>query len=231
MAKKSRVPPPPRPVQAPQPRVDKTTPGPNRRYLIVAGVATLVIVGTAVAAFAPRLGGSADAKAAMIDAGCSYRTYTATTSKHVPETAKVKYNSFPPTNGEMTNETVVWGFYTEPVVGQKQLVHNLEHSGIVIQYGREVGPETVAQLEEFYRDDPNGLILAPLPALDDKIALGAWNAPEPTGSPSGEQDLGEGILALCARFDREAFETFVGKHRYKGPERPPRDTLEPGVEH
>lgn len=229
MAKKSRVHPPQRPVQAPQRRVEKT-PHSNRRYLIAAAVPALVIAGTALAAFAPRLGGSADAMAAMTEAGCSYRTYPATTSKHVPESAKVKYNSFPPTNGEMTEDTVVWGFYTEPV-GEKPLVHNLEHSGIVIQYGRRVGSETVAQLEQFYRDDSNGLVVAQLPALGDKIALGAWNAPEPSGSPSAKQGLGEGILALCPRFDEDAFETFVDKHRYKGPERPPRETLEPGVGH
>jgi hypothetical protein len=227
MAKKSRVPPPPRPVQAPKRRVDKK-PRSSRRYLIAAAVAVLILAGAAVAAFAPRLGGSADARAAMIDAGCSYRTYSATTSKHVPETAKVKYNSFPPTNGEMTDAMVVWGFYTEPVVGQKQLVHNLEHGGVAVQYGRDVGPEAVARLEELYRDDPNGLVVAQLPALGEKIAVGAWNAPEPSGSPSGQQDLGEGILALCPRVDEDAFRTFIEKHRYKGPERPPRESLAPG---
>jgi hypothetical protein len=230
MAKKSRVPSPPRPVQAPKRRVDKK-PRSNRRYLIVAAVAALVIVGTAVAAFAPRLGGSSDARAAMTQAGCSYRTYPATTSQHVPETAKVEYNSFPPTNGQMTDAMVIWGFYTEPVVGQKQLVHNLEHGGVVIQYGREVGQETVALLEELYRDDPNGVIVAQLPALGDKIALGAWNAPDPAGSPAGEQDLGDGILALCPRLDEDAFKTFIEMHRYKGPERPPRESLEPGAGH
>jgi hypothetical protein len=232
MAKKSRVPPPPRPVQAPKRRTDPKPPRTNRRYLIIAAVAALVIVGTAVAALVPRLGGSADdAKAAMVDAGCTYRTYPATTSKHVRETAKVKYNSFPPTNGEMTDEMIIFGFYTEPIVDQKPLIHNLEHGAVAIQYGRRVGPDTVAQLEELYRDDPNGLVVAQLPALRDKIALGAWNAPEPTGASGAKPDLGEGILALCPRFDESAFKTFIAKHRYKGPERPPRETLEPGAGH
>jgi hypothetical protein len=231
MGKKSHVPPPPRPVQAPKRRVDAKAPRSNRRYLLGAAVAALVIAGTAVAAFAPRLGGKEGVAAAMREAGCSYRTYPATTSKHVPETAKIKYNSFPPTNGEMTNEVVVWGFYTEPVVGQKQLVHNLEHGGVAIQYGRDVRPETVARLQELYGVDPNGLVVAELPALGDKIALGAWNAPDPSGSPSAKKDLGEGILALCQRFDENAFKTFIESHRFKGPERPPPETLTPGEAH
>lgn len=45
----------------------------------------------------------------------------------------------------MTNEMVVWGFYTEPVVGQ-QLVHNLEHGGIVFRGAhRYKGPERMGR--------------------------------------------------------------------------------------
>lgn len=224
MAKKTRVSSPPRPVKAPQRRVEPRAP--NRRTLILVGVAAVVIVGTAVAALATRLGGEASAANAMREAGCSFRTYPAATNKHVLESAKVTYNSFPPSNGAMTSEMVVWGFYTQPVVGQKQLIHNLEHSGIVVQYGAEVDPKTIGLLEAFYRDDPNGMIVAELPPLGDKIALVAWNAPAPA---EGEKlDLGHGIVALCPRFDAEAFETFRGAHRYKGPERMGRETLEPG---
>lgn len=225
MAKKTRVSSPPRPIKAPQRRVEPRAP--NRRTLILVGVAAVVIVGTAVAALATRLGGEASAANAMREAGCTFRTHPATTSKHIPESAKVEYNSFPPSNGAMTSEMVVWGFYTEPVVGQKQLVHNLEHGGIVIQFGAKVDSETVALLEAFYRDDENGVVVAELPALGDKIALAAWNAPAATGE-GGKPDLGHGIVALCPRFDAEAFETFRGAHRYKGPERMGRETLEPG---
>lgn len=225
MAKKTRVSPPPRPVKAPQRRVEPK--GSSRRTLIVIALAALVIIGTAIAALAGRIVGAASAAAAMREAGCTFRTYPATTSEHVPESAKVKYNSFPPSNGAMTNEMVVWGFYTEPVVGQKQLVHNLEHGGIVVQYGAQVGTETLGLLEAFYRDGSNGVIVAELPALGNKIALAAWNGPAPKGD-GGKNDLGHGIVALCPRFDEEAFDTFRDAHRYKGPERHPRETLEPG---
>lgn len=225
MPKKTRVSSPPRPVKAPQRRIEPRAA--TRRPLIILGLAAFVIAGTALIALSTRLGGEASAANAMLEVGCTFRTYPATTSKHIPESAKVEYNSFPPSNGAMTNEVVVWGFYTEPVVGQKQLVHNLEHGGIVIQYGVKVDPETVDLLQAFYDDDPNGVIVAELPALGDKIALVAWNAPAPA---EGEKlDLGHGIVALCPRFDEEAFDTFRGAHRYKGPERTHgRETLEPG---
>ena len=225
MANKTRVSSPPRPVKAPQRRVEPRAP--NRRTLTLVGVAALAVIATAIALLATRLGGEASAADAMREAGCTFRTYPATTSEHVPELAKVEYNSFPPSNGAMANEMVVWGFYTEPVVGQKQLVHNLEHGGIVIQYGEEVDTETVRSLEAFYRDDPNGLVVAELPALGNKIAIAAWNAPSPTGK-GGKPDLGHGIVARCPRFDGGAFDTFRGAHRYKGPERAGRETLEPG---
>ena len=198
--------------------------------MVGALVSLLVAVGAVVAVVVPGLVGTSDARAAMTNAGCSFRTYPATTSEHVPETASVDYNSFPPTNGAMTEETVVWGYYTEPV-SEKALVHNLEHGGVAVQFGREVGPSTVARLWEFYRSDSNGLVVARLAALGDKIALAAWNAREPSKSRSGKPDLGEGVLAVCPRFDAKAFGTFVDKHRYKGPERPPRETLEPGLGH
>ena len=225
MTKKTRVSSPPRPVKAPQQRVEPRAP--NRRVLLLVGVAALVIVATAIVALATRLGGEAGAANAMREAGCTFRSYPATTSRHVPESAEVEYNSFPPSNGAMTNEMVVWGFYTEPVVGQKQLVHNLEHGGIVIQLGTKVEPQTFDLLQDFYFDDPNGVIVAELPALGDKIALTAWNAPGERGE--GEKpDLGHGIVALCRRFDGKAFDTFRDAHRYRGPERHGRETLEPG---
>jgi hypothetical protein len=225
MAKKSRVASPPRPVKAPKRRVEPKVS--NRRRLTVIGLAVLAVSGAALIALATRLGGEASAATAMREAGCTFRTHPATTARHVPESAKVTYNSFPPSNGAMTDAMIVWGFYREPVVGQKQLVHNLEHGGIVIQYGARVDTETIDLLEAFYRDDPNGVVVAELPALGDKIALVAWNAPAPTGA-GGKRDLGHGIVALCPRFDRKAFDTFRSAHRYRGPEPHSRETLEPG---
>lgn len=173
-------------------------------------------------------GGGASTAEAVRQAGCRYEMYPAQAAPHVPPTQKVKYNSFPPTNGPMAEELIVWGAYDEPLVGQRQLVHNLEHGGVAIQYGAKVDASTVALINDFYLESPNGLVVAPLPALGERIALTAWNAPAPSASASGKPDLGSGILARCPRFDKGAFQSFIDAHRYKGPERMGRETLEPG---
>lgn len=230
MAKKTRVPMPPAPgrsTQFPQRRATPPrTPPVSRRQLIV-GAAALAAVAIAFAAAAALRGGDASTAEIMREAGCRYDVLAAREAPHVPPTAKVEYNSFPPTNGPMANELIVWGAYDEPVVGQRQLVHNLEHGGVAIQYGSKVDATTIAQIEDLYQKSPNALVVAPLPALGERIALTAWNAPDPDAAVEGK-DLGRGILARCTRFDERAFAAFIDAHRYKGPERMGRESLEPG---
>ncbi len=106
------------------------------------------------------------------------------------------------------------------------MVHNLEHGGVVIQYGRRVPEATVRQLVEWYRDDPNGIVIAPLPALGSTIALAAWNADLST---TGELRSERGILAKCTRFDEAAFDAFMDDYAFRGPERFPEQQLAPGL--
>ena len=120
-----------------------------------------------------------------------------------------EYNSFPPTSGPSSDTPLVWGAYEEPVA-QFRVVHNLLHGGVAVQYGAEVPDETVERLRAWYAADPDGVVLAPLPALDDRIALTAWTQ-----------------LATCAAFVERQFTSFRGRHRFNGPERPPRESLRP----
>jgi hypothetical protein len=55
------------------------------------------------------------------------------------------------------------------------------------------------------------MIVGPLPTLGDKIAITAWTH-----------------IATCRQFNREAFTTFRDAYRYKGPERLPKESLQPG---
>lgn len=232
MARKTRVPlPPDRPAprgrsQFPQRRSSPPRQLPvtrSRVALALAGLAALLVTGGAIAVL------SRDTPVAetLRQAGCRYRTFPAQKADHIPAEQKVSYNSFPPSNGPMTSEMIVWGAYDEPLLGQKQLLHNLEHGGVAIQYGAGVDRETVARLEEFYLESPNGLILAPLPALGKRIALTAWNADPAEPVPAGAGP-GSGIVASCSGFDEDAFRAFLGAHRYRGPERMGKETLEPG---
>ena len=170
-------------------------------------------------------GGSAgEARAALTAAGCTLREVPAAKSAtHVERDAKPKWNTDPPTNGPHYGGTIVYGIYDEPVP-QIEIVHNLEHGAVYVQYGDDVPDATVTQLEEYYRDDPQGLIVAPYPKLGDKIALGAWNEPK-----EGEDDVEKkGYLARCPRFDENAFDKFRDAFQYKGPERFPPEELRPG---
>ena len=69
----------------------------------------------------------------------------------------------------------------------------------------------IDQIVAWYREDPNGMIVAPLPKLGDEIALTAWRH-----------------LATCSGFDEEAFSSFRDDYRFKGPERFPPELLAPG---
>ena len=150
----------------------------------------------------------------MTAAGCTLHTYPSAGRGHITTldpNPPIKYNSFPPTSGKHYYVPAVWGSYDAPV-SEYQAIHNLEHGGIVIQYGKGVSEDTVSQVGDFYQSDPVGLLVAPLPKLGNKVALTAWTH-----------------LALCPGFDEKAFEAFRDAYRYQGPEKFPPNALQPGM--
>ncbi len=230
MARKDRAPAPPRgAVQAPKQRRSQSGPPDPARtrrllYLVAgSGVLALLVV-VAIIVFAG--GGSGkDEKVVLAENGCTLDTYPGLTGTHVTSlTAKVKWNSDPPTSGAHLVQPAVWGSYDEPIA-EIQAVHNLEHGGIVIQYGKDVPQAEVEKIRSWYEQSPNALIVAPLDSLGAKIALSAWTAPANVGTTT---DNGNGYLAKCDAFNEKAFDTFVENHRGQGPERFPVDQLTPG---
>lgn len=191
--------------------------------LAVGGVLVLAVVAAAaVFAFG---GSSTDAVAALQNAGCTVTTKKAVEADHSvtdPAGTSTKWNTDPPTSGPHNGATVVWGAYNEPV-NQAQLVHNLEHGGIYVQYGDAVPESTVGQLRAFVARNERGTVLAPYPKLGDKIALGVWVTPS-----ASEPDNGTAYLATCTAFDEAAFDAFFDSFQFKGPERFPSDMLLPG---
>jgi hypothetical protein len=212
--KKSRTPPPPR-VQAPKRRYEPTTSGFSRRSKLLAGAAAAALVaGVAIAVAATRGdgGGSGDVAKKLAAAGCTFKTYRNLGQAHVQAlTPSPKYNSFPPTSGPHYVEPAPWNFYDSPVDSQVRVVHNLEHGGIVVQWGTGVPPTTVEHLRGFWQDSPNGMLMDPLPKLGDKIAMTAWTH-----------------LGTCTTFTESAFRAFRDAYRGKGPERIPLSQLTPG---
>lgn len=215
MAKKPRTPPPPR-VQAPRQRHDPSDMGDRARkalyWIAAAGILGLVV---AVALIAFGGGSSAAAAAKTIRAaGCQYRRYPQIAGIHAPSlnpATPPKWNSFPPTSGAHFSEGAPFNQYSEPVP-EMRLVHNLEHGGLILQYGRKVPQAQVDALVQWYQRDANAIVVAPLPQLGDKTALTAWTQ-----------------WAECTGFDEKAANAFRKAFRYKAPEKIPKSALEPGA--
>jgi len=206
--------------------------------LIAVGAALLIAAAGAAIAFAVGRGG--DEKSAGGTLGpCTLKTFPAQgidnptqRAGHVTELPKdFKYNSFPPTSGPHDGQWVVWNVYDQPVP-QINLVHNLEHGGVAVQYGSQVPKATVDQIVAWYSEDPNGIVVAPLPALGKRIALTVWTAEydgNPDTNPNARIDHSEGRLAMCTTFDEDAFSEFRDDYRYNGVERFAPEHLQPGT--
>ncbi len=220
VAKKSRVPTPPRaaPTAAPRtvqaPKVRKSSHGPRdpRRTRTVLGAVVAVVAVVAVIVGIVLATGGQSASAALSAAGCTVQTFPSEGRSHVDKLPKgYKYNSFPPTSGSHNTQWALWNIYTQPVPFLNS-VHNLEHGGLVVQYGDKVSAETVQQITAWYAQDPTALLVAPLPALGEKVAFTAWTQ-----------------LAMCPGFDEKAANAFRDQHIFQGPEKFPANQLQPGM--
>ena len=201
----------------------------SRRVLLIAGAAGLAVVVVALGyvLFGGGGGSSAsnDAPKLLTAAGCTVQTVKALPGDHsvtTPGGTSPKWNTSPPTSGPHYQVPAIWGAYTEPLLAA-QVVHNLEHGGIFIQYGKDVPQTTIDALKTFYDSHLNGTLLAPLPSLGSKIALGVWT----TTSPSKPKN-GTAHLVTCTTFDGKAFAAFFDAYQFQGPERFPASSLKPG---
>ena len=243
--KKPRTPTPPR-VQAPQRRGGPTRKAPQpavddlglRHRALLYGLAAAGVVALAIVVLVIALGGGSggDSKQLATDmaaANCTFKTVTAYVPKgqgtHVNSlTAKLPWNTSPPSNGQHYPEWAIWGFYTQPV-NPRMVVHNEEHGGVIIWWGSKVPKSTVTQLQAFYNEQPDGSFGTPYPSLGSKIAITAW-----TGDTSHYQQngyYGQGHIATCPSYTaatKKAFEGFRNLYRGKGPEGIPLSADEPG---
>ena len=191
--------------------------------LAFAALGILLLGGVlAVVAFGGGGGGSASA---LINTGaCAEQEFPGLKPQHINNpNATVDYNSFPPSSGPHYAQPAPWGIYTDPVK-QTILVHNLEHGGIVVQYGKGVSKSDVQKLQSFYEDDPYGLVVAPYDKLGNKIAATAWNEPAYSQNQDAnfnQVDPGHGFVLTCKSFDKGALSKFRDKRRDKAGERYP----------
>lgn len=225
------MPPKPR-VQTPRKRPVQADAGARRQRLLLyagAGAGILALVAVLAVLLASGGGGGADAervRTAAEAAGCTFRSAPAQARSHsvTSPDGTANWNTTPPTTGAHYEVPAVWGAY-DSALQQARVVHNLEHGGVFIEYGRGVPEATVQQLRAFYDDHQRGTLLAPLPSLPaNQIAVGAWVTPS-----ESEPDDGTSYLMKCTRFDEDAFSAFFDEFQFRGPERFPADTLLPGT--
>ncbi len=121
-----------------------------------------------------------------------------------PNQAHPPYNSNPPTSGWHWDSPQNAGIYGSPQV-QEQLVHDLEHGFIVIQYNNLTAAET-QRLVDLVQRDRYHMLLAPYPGMpaEARVTLSAWTK-----------------LQYCTGVDEKAIASFISAFRDKGPERVP----------
>jgi hypothetical protein len=199
----------------------------KRTWTIAAGVGGLVVGLTVVAAALGMIGGGgrttdvAGLRTAFRNAGCTLKVVPALQAVHSitdSSASSPAWNTDPPTSGPHYAVAAIFGIY-EDELELARVVHNLEHGGVYILYGKDVPDATVDRLRAFYDDHKTGTIMAPLDALGDKFALGAWVV---------DGDTDNGFLATCRRFDDNAISTFFRSLQFRGPERFDPSQLQPG---
>ncbi len=181
----------------------------RRMWMIGGGVAAAVIVGALIVAASgvlnPPTSAAQVAQAAPVagSATCSpVQTFPEQSRDHIGQgQPHPDYNSNPPTSGWHWANPQDWGIYTNQQF-QEQLVHNLEHGGIVIQYNG-LTPADVQRLTNLVNRDSYHMILAPYPGLPQgvEVATTAWTH-----------------LQTCDGVDENAIRAFVNAFRDKGPE-------------
>ena len=217
-------------MQAPKRRSEPRDPKKTR--LVAAIVVGVILVGGIAGALAFTLGRGSDAAAGGV---CTIQKLAGQGQGHVTKVPEdYEPNSYPRTSGPHDPQPLVYGEYTTPV-RELNLVHNLEHGAVGIQYGSEVPEDVITRLVDWYRTDARGIVLAPLPDnekaadLQDKIVLSAWVAElEDEDDPTSEITKQEGVLGTCTTFDEGDFDSFLDNYQAKGPERFELDQLQPG---
>ena len=215
-------------VKAPKQRAATADESARRRrtWAIGAAVAGLALGFVAAAAALGFVGGGSgtspeELRTKLEAAGCTFKVAPALPGVHSitdPAGTSDRWNTDPPTSGPHYGIAAIFGIY-EDELELARVVHNLEHGGIFILYGKDVPESTVDQLRAFYDDHKTGTIMAPLNRLGDKFALGAWVV---------DGDVDNAFLATCAAFDEDAASSFLRALQFRGPERFDPAALTPG---
>ena len=173
-------------------------------------IAIGIMLGTACNAADPSLGAVSQTPTGTCG---NVQSFPSLGQAHIqPGDAHPPYNSNPPTSGWHYDTPQREGVYTTQQ-SQEQILHNLEHGFVNIQY-KDLNGAEVQRLTDLARRDQHHLILAPYPGLpaDAKVALTAWTGPN--GDPARQV----GKLQYCNGVDEKAIRAFISAYRDQGPE-------------
>ncbi len=129
--------------------------GPNKLILVGSVIIAVLVIGSfALSAILPSLGGPQTVDLGTTPTyveGVGQKQEIMATKNHVEDGSIVAYNSVPATSGDHYFASQPCGFYTGEVPDER-VVHNLEHSNIIISYNLP-NQADVDALQEVY----NGL--------------------------------------------------------------------------
>ena len=125
-------------------------------------------------------------------------------NQHVPVGAPVQYSTVPPTSGAHYDDPAPWGVYDEETPDDRQVVHNMEHGGIIISYNLADAGQ-IASLQSFVEGQPGFpgcFIMRPYPDVaEGSVVLTTWE-----------------WLQEFQGLEAEAMQLFIDDHKARGPE-------------
>lgn len=99
--------------------------------------------------------------------------------KHIQEGQKQNYDVFIPTSGPHA-QPVAWQAYEEQIPNEN-IIHNMEHGGVIISYRPDLDTETVNKLKALFtkpysdaKFSPNKAIVMPREDQKKPIVLASW---------------------------------------------------------
>lgn len=177
----------------------------KRRKQILISLIVLIAVGAGtVFAVQKSQGRSAAFAAAAEEAGCgSIESFPDELEgkPHLAANATFDdYKTNPPTSGVHRGQTSPWGSYRE-APEKENLVHNLEHGGIIIHY-KDLTDDQIDRVDEFADSFVDGVISVPNPDIDKPIVLTSWRH-----------------MQKCDELNTTAIEGYIDDRCNKGPEK------------
>jgi hypothetical protein len=160
--------------------------GRQQLIAVVAAVVTVLIVVVVVLTAVDGGGGSGDDPGLVADYPYDIQTFADLGREHFAAgEAYNEYNGNPPTTGPHASVYAQWGIYEEPQP-KEQMVHNMEHAGVIVWHNCGGGDEPLsvdecAQLKNDLASivqpavaDGEMIVMTPYADMQDRIALTAW---------------------------------------------------------